>query len=168
MGGGSENESREGRTNADTQTTYPRQPARIENGSLQGLLEVARAEVAPCHLIHQLVRPFALVDVHQPVHEETDGLVSPQSHQALDAEVVQRRDRFADAAHPSSQLTGRVDVVRLVILRETLLNQIGGVERQLHNASKWNGCHSHLAPHVELHHGVSERLGETSHSRKSS
>lgn len=50
-------------------------------------------------------------------------------------------DRFTYAAHPSRHLSGRVDVMRLHILREPLL---GG--------------------EVQLHHGLGERLGVPSQS----
>jgi len=80
--------------------------------------------------------PSSFVLMNESIVEEPESFVDVEPDQAFDGEAFEGPDGFADAAHPSSHLTRRVDVVRLHVQGELLLRL-----------------------QVELDHGVGQRLG---------
>lgn len=58
-----------------------------------------------------------------PVLEETEGFVGPDPNEAFHRQRLQGPQRLEDPPHPASHLSGRVDVVRLCVLRESLLRE---------------------------------------------
>ena len=71
--------------------------------------------------VDQFVSPQSFLLSDESVLEESQSLVSPEPHQLVCIDAFQGGDCFRDAAHPASQFSRGVDVVRLVVLREMLL-----------------------------------------------
>ena len=59
-----------------------------------------------------------------PVLEETQGLVGPDADESLHGERLQGPQGLEDAPDPAGHLSGGVDVVRLGILGEALLEEV--------------------------------------------
>lgn len=99
--------------------------------------------------------------------------MGPEADEALDGERLQRPDGLDDAAHPARHLARRVDVVRLHVLRETLLRKtrvpwpcVSPSCPKSNNWSRTTGTKAeYLGEEVELDHGVGERVGEGAQRR---
>lgn len=58
-----------------------------------------------------------------PILEEAEGFVCPNPDEAFHRQRLQRPQGLEDAPHPPCHLSGRVDVVGLGVLRESLLRE---------------------------------------------
>lgn len=58
---------------------------------------------------------------HSPVLEEAESLMGPDADEPLNRESLKWPKGLEDAPHPAGHLSGRVDVMGLCVLGETLL-----------------------------------------------
>ena len=73
------------------------------------------------HQIDVFIGPQPLLVINEPVLKQAQSLVCPHPHQSLDGQALQWLESFIDALDPAGHLTRTVDVVRLHLLSETVL-----------------------------------------------
>ena len=81
-------------------------------------------KVFQCYHVHHLFCPYPLFIAYQTVLEESQRFMCPDSHQTLHRQGLQRPQGFINPSHPSGHLSGTVDVMRLHVLSEPLLQRM--------------------------------------------